>query len=144
MALGDVTIQALTPASQPSSITTTGDVSIFGNNVLVNSTINHKVGGAGVRFGDDFQISAQHSVNVFKEVGARRNVFVIADGTVLVSGNMVADTDKTGNGVAIIINEGAGSTTVSGNVTSYGPGVGIFVNGELTIAVNVVAGNRGC
>jgi hypothetical protein len=88
-ALGDVTIQALTPASQPSSITTTGDVSIFGNNVLINSTINHKVGGAGVRFGDDFQIFAQHSVNIFKVVGARSNVFVIADGTIIVSGNMV-------------------------------------------------------
>ena len=38
---GDVIINALTPASQPSSITTTGAVIIAGGDVTIGSTINH-------------------------------------------------------------------------------------------------------
>ena len=41
---GDVTVNAVVVGSQPSSISTTGDVFIYGNNVAINSTINHKLG----------------------------------------------------------------------------------------------------
>ena len=45
----DVTIEALKPGAQPSSITTTDEVLIYGGNVVINSTINHT--GSGINHG---------------------------------------------------------------------------------------------
>ncbi len=42
---GDVLIDALTPAAQPSSITTSGQVVILGGDIVINSTINFSSSG---------------------------------------------------------------------------------------------------
>ena len=43
----DVTIHAITPGAQPSSIATTDEVFIFGGNINIESTINHKTESDG-------------------------------------------------------------------------------------------------
>ena len=130
-AAGDVTINALTPGSNPSSITTTGAVSIYGGNVVIDSTINHKLNSAGGKQGDvDLIIVGSKSVTITKDVGAGADVVICAaavgcvagaGGPITISGNVLADTDSGGNGGIYIVNYGTQSgntTTISGNLAT--------------------------
>jgi filamentous hemagglutinin family protein len=143
-ATGAVTINALTPGSAPSSITTTGDVRINGTDVAINSTINHKNWVVdGISTGDNLIINGSKSVSITADVGAMTDVSISSAGTINITGNVTSDTNDGGSGKIVITNTGAGeSTTISGKLTSYGDGDGIHVtaNGPLTIsgAVNAI------
>jgi filamentous hemagglutinin family protein len=147
-AQGDVLIEALTPASQPSSITTTGDVLINGTNVVINSTINHKVDTSASDNGDDLIIVGDKSVTISKDVGAEEDVSVYSPGgTVTITGNVISDRNKGGLGGIFIANDTMGPgpqgvMTISGNLTSYSDnGVFVGAQGPLTISGNITSGD---
>jgi len=120
-AAGDVTISTLTPGTQPSSIYTTGDVWIKGGNVVINSTINHKLGTSSVPAGgDDLYIRGTKSVTITADVGAETDVEIRSSGPMTISGNVTSDTNDGGAGLVYIWNDGQQSgntTTISGNVS---------------------------
>ena len=140
-AAGDVTINALTAGSNPSSITTTGAVSIYGGNVVIDSTINHKLNSAGGKQGDvDLTIVGSKSVTITKDIGAGQDVVICAaavgcvagaGGPITISGNVLTDTNSGGIGGIYIVNYGTQSgntTTISGNLATAKTSVdGIYV-----------------
>ena len=107
----DVTVAAIAPGAQPSAITTTGRVVIYGGNVTIDSTINHQPSPAGVNT-DSLLIGGSRSVTIRGDIGAGGDVGVGSTGPVTVSGNVFADLDGDGAGGIFIGNEGAGATTV--------------------------------
>ena len=146
--VGDVTIEANTRASQPSSIFTTDDVRIFGANVAIKSTINHEVKGTG-KFpgGDDLTIIGTKSVSITKDVGSQNDVYIKSTGPLSITGNVNSDTDKGSNGYIRIYNDGPNApTTISGNLKAWNCGfdcgaeeVRIEVDGPLTVSGAVTA-----
>ena len=139
----DVTIDALTPGAQPSSIATTGGVSIFGGNVSILSTINHRSMAAGGTQQDwSTSIVGTAAVIVAADVGGGREAAVdTRGGPLTISGNVMSDTDGNGNGGIWVFNEGAGTqTTISGNLTVPANSTGyidIGANGPLSISGNL-------
>ena len=143
-AKGDVTIDALTRASQPSSIYTTGDVRIKGGNVAIKSTINHEVYGYGTYGGDDLVINGTKSVTISADVGAANDVDITSNGPLTISGNVNSNTDGGYVGHLNVTNTGSGALTkITGNLTAnafpysynkYGESVSINVNGPLDIS----------
>ncbi len=122
---GDVIINALTVGSLPSSITTTGGVAIYGQNVTINSTINHKLNSAGGVNGNgwDLDINGSKSVTVNAPIGAGDSVMITAKGPILLAAgaNVVSDAAGDGNGGIYITNNGTqalNSTTINSNLTT--------------------------
>ena len=115
----DVTIKAITPGAQPSSIATTDEVWIFGGNVNIDSTINHKTESAGgVQNDTPLAIVGSKSVTISADIGAGNDVFVRSDGPLTISGNVLSDTNEGGAGGIFIYNVAEGAaTTISGNLT---------------------------
>jgi hypothetical protein len=139
----DVTVNTVKPGGQPSSITTTNEVLIYGGNVAVNSTINHLVDSAGgAQLDYPLVINASKTLSVTADVGAGESVNLLSNGTTTISGNVLSDTNSGGAGGIYITNYGAGATTtISGNlttpsstsdslsVTTYGP---TTISGKMT------------
>ena len=74
-ATGDVTINTITVGSNPSALTTTGPVNISGSNVVISSTINHKLDSAGGKQGNwDLNIYGSKSVTITADIGAGQDV----------------------------------------------------------------------
>ena len=119
-ATGDVTINTITVGSNPSALTTTGPVNISGSNVVISSTINHKLDSAGGKQGNwDLNIYGSKSVTITADIGAGQDVYVGASGPITISGNVTSDTDELGAGGIYIYNAGLQSgntTTISGNL----------------------------
>jgi len=135
----DVTINAVKPGGQPSTVTTTGAVQIFGGNIAVNSTINHKANSAGGVQSDALLIvNASKTLSVTADIGAGNNVQLTSKGTMTVSGNVISDTNAGGAGGIYIVNNGAGAaTTISGNLTtpaSTSNDIRVTTNGPTTIS----------
>ena len=87
----DVTIDALTPGAQPSSIATTLPVLVYGGNVTINSTINHKdKASGGTQSNGDLTISGSKSVNIAAAVGAGYDVRINSGGPLTISGNVLS------------------------------------------------------
>ncbi len=132
----DVTIQALTPGAQPSSITTTGFVNIFGGNVLVESTINHLPNPPGVNT-ESLRIIGTRSVTIRGDVGAGDQVGIESNGPLTIVGNVRSDTNADGSGGIFVENNGANApTTISGTLTvpaSSSNGLDVSTNGPLTV-----------
>ena len=138
----DVTIDAITRGAQPSSIATTEEVLIYGGDVSILSTVNHKANSAGGTQGDyNLFIDGSTSVNVAGSVGAGHHVLVNSNGPLTVSGNVLSDTDGASGGGIYVVNIGAGApTTISGNLTvppPWGSWIYVATRGPLTIAGNL-------
>ncbi|MEP7330110.1 MAG: hypothetical protein ABI777_12930, partial [Betaproteobacteria bacterium] len=118
-ATGDVLINALTPGSQPSSISTTTFAIINGENVTINSTINHATNPTE----SVLQVTSTKSLTITAAVGGGGFVALSNSGAggMSIGGNVVADTNKNSSGGIVISNSGKNApTTISGNLTSYG------------------------
>ena len=146
---GDVIIDALTVGTLPSSITTTGPVFLFGDNITINSTINHKLNSAGgVQADWDLTIGAAKSLTINKSVGAGDDILITANGNILTAtgANLLSDTNKSGTGGIFIVNNsnvGGSTTTINGNLdtsTSSTEDIEVVHNGISTAKV-VIAGN---
>ena len=146
---GDVIIDALTVGTLPSSITTTNGVWIFGDNVTINSTINHKLNSAGGVQGDvDFILGAAKNVTINKSIGAGQDVVITGNGNIVTAkgANILSDTDKNGVGGIFIVNNsntGGSTTQIDGNLdtsTASPDDIQVIHNGVSTAKV-VVAGN---
>ena len=146
---GDVIIDALTVGTLPSSITTTNLVAIFGDNVTINSTINHKLNSAGgVQLDVDFTIGATKNVTINKSIGAGQDVLITGNGNIVTAkgANILSDTDKNGVGGIFIVNNsntGGSTTQIDGNLdtsTASPDDIQVIHNGVSTAKV-VVAGN---
>jgi filamentous hemagglutinin family protein len=146
---GDVFIEALTPGTLPSSITTTDWVTIFGENVTVNSTINHKLNSAGgVQNERDLLIDVTKNVTINKSIGAGGDVVIFGAGNIATAkgANILSDTNKSGSGGIFIVNNsntGGSTTTIDGNLdtsTSSGDDIQVIHNGISTAKV-VINGN---
>ncbi|MCC7215829.1 MAG: hypothetical protein IT517_03590 [Burkholderiales bacterium] len=111
----DVTIQALTPGAQPSAITTTGYVDIFGGNVLVDSTINHQPNPPGVNT-DSLLIVGTKSVTIRANIGAGDAVGVEAHGPLVISGDVSAGLAGMAGGLRVLNEEEGAPTTISGTL----------------------------
>ncbi len=135
----DVTIHAITPGAQPSSIATTDEVRIFGGNV---DDRKHDQPQDRVRGGmqDDYPLSivGTKSVTISANIGAGNSVYVTSYGPLTISGNVLSDTNEGGAGGIYIDNAANGApTTISGNLTVPGSaGAYLFVdtNGPTTIS----------
>ncbi|MBK9117689.1 MAG: hypothetical protein IPM22_19280 [Betaproteobacteria bacterium] len=146
----DVIIDALTPGAQPSSIATTEWVQIYGGNVSVLSTINHRTSAEGGVQGDwQLVIDASEAVDIAADVGAGASVFVDSGGPLTISGNVLSNTiGGVINSSIYITNNGAGApTTISGNLTALGTGgsyteTRVVTNGPTTISGNLAANNN--
>ncbi|MEP7328321.1 MAG: hypothetical protein ABI777_03855, partial [Betaproteobacteria bacterium] len=138
---GDVTINALTPGTQPSSIATMYDTLIYGQNIAISSTINHKLASAGGNQLDfNTEIYASQSLTTTADIGAGYYVYLenTGSGPMSIGGNVISDTNKNGNGGIDISSTGKNApTTISGNLTSYGYEVSVDANGPLTISGNI-------
>ncbi len=140
----DVTINAITPGAQPSSIATTYQVMIFGGNVSIESTINHKTeSDGGVQSDEVLIIAGSKSVNISADIGAGNSVYVTSDGPLTISGNVLSDSNEGGAGGIYIYNTASGApTTISGNLTvpssagSYNY-LDVITNGPTTISGNL-------
>ena len=146
---GDVIIDALTVGTLPSSIATTGQVTIFGDNVTINSTINHKLNSAGGVQGDvDFTIGATKNVTINKSIGAGDDIIITGNGNIVTAkgANLLSDTNKSGTGGIFIVNNsntGGSTTQIDGNLdtsTASAEDIQVIHNGVSTAKV-VVAGN---
>ncbi len=114
----DVTIHAITPGAQPSSIATTDEVFIFGGNINIESTINHKTeSDGGVQNDAPLYIVGSKSVTISADIGAGYDVNVTSNGPLTISGNVRSDTNEGGAGGILIYNTAEGAaTTISGNL----------------------------
>lgn len=142
---GDVTIQALTRASAPSSITTNFGAYIRGANVAINSTINHLPNGAAF---NNLDILSSNSVTVAAAIGAGDHVNILNGGAggINIAANVGSNLDGLTLGGIHVTNAAAGSpTTISGNLYSHstttaaGYGIDVAVNGPLNITGNLDA-----
>jgi len=147
----DVVINAITPGVQPSSIVTTDEASIFpptdasvivyGGNITIDSTINHQPNPPGVAGPWDLLINGSKSVTINADVGAGDDVRVTSKGPLVISGNVLANTDGDASGGVYIANTLAGaSTTISGIVVAPGTstdGINITTLGPTTISGNM-------
>ena len=139
----DVTIDAVTPGAQPSSIATLGPVEIFGGNVSILSTINHRSTAAGgIQQDWNLWISGTGALVVDADVGGGREAVVATTGGALtISGNVLADANGDGNGGIWVFNSGPGMpTTISGNLTVPATSSGwieVGANGPLVITGNL-------
>ncbi|MCC7218350.1 MAG: hypothetical protein IT517_16355, partial [Burkholderiales bacterium] len=138
----DVIIDALTPGAQASSIANQEEVTIYGGNVDILSTINHRSNASGGVQGDfSLVINGSESVDIAADVGAGHHVVVNSNGPLTVSGNVQSDTDGVAGGGIYLMNDAAGApTTISGNLRVPAPwGSWIYVRtfGPLTISGNL-------
>ena len=122
----NVIINAVKPGAQPSSITTTDEVMIFGGDVTISSTINHmNAAGGGVQNDVDLYINASKTLNVNANIGAGQDVILVSGGNMSITGNVLSDTNSGGYGGIYIYNNGLGATTtISGNLTVPSSSVG--------------------
>ena len=147
---GDIVIDALTVGTLPSSITTRSEVILFGDNITINSTINHKLNSAGGFQADDVDllIGASKNVTINKSIGAGEDVLITANGNILTAtgANLLSDAKQGGTGGIFIVNNsnvGGSSTTINGNLdtsTSSKSDIEVVHNGVSTAKV-VIAGN---
>lgn len=114
----DVLVNAITPGYQPSSITTTDQVEIYGGNVTIASTINHVAAPTGPN-NDNLVLDASKALTVSADIGAGDDVFLRAGTDMTISGNVLANADNGGVG-GIYGTGGTGVTTVSGDLTVLG------------------------
>ena len=128
----DVTIAAIKPGAQPSAITTTDRVEIFGGNVTIDSTINHQPNPPGVNV-DSLLVVGSTSVTIRGDVGAGDDVGVESNGPLTISGNVYANLDGDGAGGIYIGNERAGAaTTISGLLSvpaTSNDGIRVYTHG---------------
>jgi hypothetical protein len=148
----NVIVNAVKPGAQPSSITTTDEVTIYGGDVTISSTINHMANSAGgVQNDVDLYIDASKTLNINANIGAGQDVILVSGGNMSITGNVLSDTNGGGYGGIYIYNNGLGATTtISGNLTVpsssnfntlvqvYGPltisGTNTNVNNTITVA----------
>ena len=130
-------IEALTTGSQPSSITTTGPVDIFGANIVINSTINFQ---SGINT-TNLSITSTESLTTGPDgnlgAGVDVNINNSGDGGIFMNGAVVAGLFGGGGSVNVNNNKAGAPTTIYGNlVTNSPPGlasnVNVSVNGDLT------------
>jgi hypothetical protein len=142
----DVVINTIKPGGQPSNITTTGPVTIYGGNIAINSKINDKANSAGGVQGDfDLYVNASKTLSVTADVGAGADVHLISHGTMTISGNVLSDEDAGGNGGIYVSNFTNGAaTTISGNLTvplSSFDDLRVESNGPLTVSGAMTTSN---
>lgn len=138
----DVVIDALTPGSQASSVASVNGIVIFGGNVDIRSTINHRSkADGGIQSDEGLYITASNSVTIGAAVGGVGNVEIESGGPLTIAGNVLANTDGMFGGGILVENAGAGApTTISGNMTVLGPqtdDVEVFTRGPTTISGNL-------
>ena len=110
----NVTLAPITPGTQPSAITTTGRVTIYGGNVTIDGTINHQSNPPGVNT-DSLVIEGHKSVTIRNDIGAGGDVAISSTGPLTISGTVLANLDGDGAGGIFVVNDGAGAaTTISG------------------------------
>ena len=145
----DVTIDALTPGSQPSSIATQFGVLINGGNVAINSTINHKtLAAGGSQIDEGLYITGSKSVTIAAHVGGAGNVEIDSGGPLTIAADVRSDTDAVFNGGIYIENTGPGAPTMISGVltvpTSSTSALDITTNGPTTLtATSVLYGSNG-
>ncbi|MFO1322767.1 MAG: hypothetical protein U1F15_01770 [Burkholderiales bacterium] len=140
---GDVTLNALTVGSAPSSITTDGVVSIRGVNVHIDSTINHTL--TGITTNPDLNITSTNSLTTTAAVGARGDVFITNSGAggINIGADVISNRDGGVDGSVFVTNSAAGSpTTISGGLYATGSTTGnvnVDVNGPLSIIGSIAS-----
>ncbi len=142
----DVTLDALTPGVQPSSVATTAGVFIRGADVAIRSTINHKANSAGGTQGNaGLFIEGTKSVEIAASIGAGADVVVSSGGPLTISGNVLSDTNGSKGGGIYVFNYGTNApTTISGTLTvpsSSSSGMRIETHGPTTVSGSLVSGN---
>ena len=136
----DVTINAITPGLQPSSIATTDEVTIYGGNVNILSTINHKSKTAGGTQNDtSLVVNGTKSVNIAADVGAGFSAYITSAGPLTISGNVLSDSNQGTAGGIYVVNNGANQpTTIAGTLTvpssATGYGLSVITNGPLSVS----------
>ncbi len=146
---GDVTINALTRASQGSSLWTAGPINIYGKNIAINSTINHVTNTSN--FADNLDIYSTGSLTTTAAIGAGEDIYLTNTGAggINIGAAVTSNLDGGVSGGIYVANNGSNSpTTISGDLTSlatladYGP-INVSVNGPLDISgyMTVNAGN---
>jgi len=137
---GDVTINALTRASQGSSLWTEGNINIKGKNIAINSTINHVTNLAQV---DKYlNIVSTGSLTTTADIGAGWDVNITNSGAggINIGAAVISNVDGGVWGGINITNSAVGApTTISGDLLSQGatPGNGninVSVKGQLDIS----------
>jgi hypothetical protein len=135
---GDVTINALTRASQGSSLWTEGPIDIYGKNIAINSTINHVTNTAN--FNEDLDIVSSGSLTTTAAIGAGNYVRITNTGAggINIGATVTGNLDGGVQGGVYIDNAGSGApTTISGDLISLATGFGsinVNVNGDLDIS----------
>ena len=140
----NVLVKAITPGVQPSSITTLYGVGIYGADVTIASTINHKSAtNKGVNGEYDLVLDASKKLTVSADVGAGQDVYLVAGTEMVISGNVLSDANENGSG-GIYGFGGTGTTTVTGNLTALGSDdIHFDVYNEAEFAGTISANNGG-
>jgi len=116
----NVVIDTITPGAQPSGITTTTEIGIYGRDITIDSTINDKLPAqGGIQENWELTLNALSNLTVNADIGAGSSVRLTAGGDMTIAGNVVSDTNLDGDG-AIIGTGGSGLTAVSGDLTAMG------------------------
>ncbi|MFO1322766.1 MAG: hypothetical protein U1F15_01765 [Burkholderiales bacterium] len=138
---GDVTINALTRGSEPSSITTVSAVGIRGVNVHIDSTINNTA--TSINAGANLTIQSTNSLTTTAAIGAGNNVNITNSGAggINIGADVFANRDSDPTGSVTVTNTPAGSpTTISGGLYATGTTTGnvnVNVNGPLNIVGSI-------
>lgn len=115
----NVVLNALTPANRPSSISTDLQVEIYGHDILIGSTINHKLLSEGAtQFTGSLVVEARGSLTMAADFGAADTVVLNAGHDMLIAGNGVASILPAVDCCGFFIQGGDGVTTVTGNLTA--------------------------
>ncbi len=142
----DVTIDALTPGAQASSISSHFGVIIFGGNVEVLSTINHRSkADGGIQSDEGLYITASKSLTIGANVGGAGTVELESAGPLTIAGNVLANTWGIHGGILIDNTRAGAPTVITGDVTVPGPSVDdieVFTRGPTTITGNLAANNN--
>lgn len=112
-----VTIDAVTRASDPSSISTLGAVLVAGGDVTIASTLNALPAAiGGVQGNEDLRIIATGKVTISADVGAGRNLIVEAGDDVTISETLRADNFGASGALRVRNNALGATTTITGNL----------------------------
>ena len=135
---GDVLIDALTPAAQPSSITTTGPVAIKGGDIVINSTVNFQPGINTTNLDIVSTKSFTTGPNGALAAGINVNITNSGAGGINTGASIISGANFGGGSVNITNKNIGASTTIGGLLETFtasggADDVNVTVNGPLTM-----------
>ncbi len=145
----NVVLKALTPGHRPSSISTDLQVEIFGHDIVIGSTINHKLLAEGATQNTgSLLVEARGSLTMAADFGAADTVLLSAGHDMLISGNGVASILPAVDCCGFIITGGDGITTVTGNLTAVSaillsPSIAFDLKGKAVISGKLTTASGG-